>query len=171
MHSRTASSRTAALWQVPVILLIATVMAVAVNRLRPDDRLPLMAGHPPTASVQVRDEGDRISLQQARELFGQDGALFLDARSRDDYLRGHIRGALSLPWQEADDHFAEVADRLNGDKIIITYCDGEHCLLSDHLARYLKDMGFTRVRVLENGWSRWRRRGFPIESADATTKN
>jgi 3-mercaptopyruvate sulfurtransferase SseA len=32
-------------------------------------------------------------------------------------------------------------------------------------------MGFTRVRVLENGWSRWRRRGFPIESADATTKN
>ncbi len=116
MQSRTASGWVAAMWQVPVILLLAAVMAVAVNRLRPDDRLPLMAGHPPTASVQVRDEGDRISLQQARELFGQDGALFLDARSRDDYLRGHIRDALSLPWQEADDHFAEVADRLTGIK-------------------------------------------------------
>ena len=171
MQPRIANSWIAAMWQVPIILLIATVMAVAANRLRPDGRLPLMTSRPPAATTAQNDGGDQISLDQARKLFEQKAALFLDARSREDYLRGHIRGALSLPWQEVDDRMAAVASRLEGDKIIITYCDGANCTLSHHLARYLKDMGFTRVRVLKNGWSRWRQNSLPVESAAARSGN
>ncbi len=171
MHPMTAGRWTAAMWQVPVILLIAAVMAVAVNRLRPDGRLPLMVGRPPAATAGQNDAGDSISLDQARKLFQQGAALFLDARSREDYLRGHIRGALSLPWQEVDDRIAAVGDLLDEDKVIITYCDGASCTLSHHLARYLKDMGFARVRVLKNGWSLWRQNGLPVESDAAKNGN
>lgn len=171
MQPRTANSWIAAMWQVPIILLIAAVMAVAVNRLRPDGRLPLMASRPPASTAAQNDGGDQISLDQARELFEQKAALFLDARSREDYLRGHIRGALSLPWQEADDRIAEIANRLDENKIVITYCDGDRCTLSHHLASYLKDMGFPRVQVLKNGWSLWRQNGLPVEGADARSEN
>ncbi len=169
MQSRNVHIWRTAMWQVPAILLIATVVAVAVNQLRPDERLPLLATHRPAATAQTPDEEERISLQQARQLFAQDGAIFLDARPRDDYLRGHIRGALSLPWMEVDERIADIADRLSADKIIITYCDGERCTLSHHLARYLKDMGFGRVRVLTNGWSLWRQNGLPVENGITTT--
>lgn len=158
----------AVMWQVPAILLIAAVVSVAVNRLRPDNTLPLMATHPLAAAVPPEDQADQISIAQARELFEQNAALFLDARSRDDYLQGHIRGALSLPWQEVDEHFADISDKLGENSVIITYCDGKSCLLSHHLARYLKDMGFSRVRVLKNGWSLWRQNGFPVEGNEGS---
>ena len=159
------------MWQVPAILLIAAVVAVGVNRLRPDNTLPLMATRLPAAAVQPEGQTDQVSIARARELFEQNAALFLDARSRDDYLKGHIRGALSLPWQEVDERFADISDKLGEDSIIITYCDGEGCLLSHHLAQYLKDMGFSRVRVLKNGWSLWRQNDFPVEGNERSISN
>ncbi len=144
-------------WQVPLILLISVVTALSVNALRKEGRLALTGGPPPPASDELR-----ISMDRAQELFRQGAAVFLDARPRRDYLRGHIRGALSLPWQEVDDRIADVAERLTDDRVIITYCDGQQCTLSHHLARYLKDMGFSRVRVLPNGWTRWRQSGLPV---------
>lgn len=170
MLSTTRNRWIAVMWQVPAILLIAAVVAVAVNRLRPDNTLPLMATRPLAAAVQSEDQADQISITQARELFEQNAALFLDARSRDDYLQGHIRGALSLPWQEVDERFADISDELSEDSVIITYCDGERCLLSHHLARYLKDMGFSHVRVVKNGWSLWRQNSLPVEGVEASAE-
>ena len=46
---------------------------------------------------------------------------------------------------------------------IITYCDGENCELSHNLAKFLLDMGFTNVRILVNGWSKWQNADLPVE--------
>ena len=46
-----------------------------------------------------------ISLDEAEKLFFTDAAVFIDARSEEDYARGHIQGALSLPWHEVDLRF------------------------------------------------------------------
>ncbi|RJQ77468.1 MAG: rhodanese-like domain-containing protein [Desulfobacteraceae bacterium] len=61
---------------------------------------------------------------------------FLDARPQAQYAQGHIRGALSLPGQDADRYFMETADRLDNAGMIITYCDGESCDLSHELALF-----------------------------------
>ncbi len=157
MRRRNAHSLRPATWQAPLIVLIAAVAALTVNALRSQGRLPLTSARPPAAGDDLR-----ISLDQARELFRRGTAIFVDARPRRDYLQGHIRGALSLPWQEVDERIADVADRLTDERVIITYCDGERCTLSHHLARYLVDMGYPRVRVLANGWTRWRQSGLPV---------
>jgi rhodanese-related sulfurtransferase len=104
-----------------------------------------------------------IALEQAGRLFEQDAAVFVDARPQSQYAQGHIRGALSLPWQEVHRYFVETADRLDGPKTIVAYCDGESCDLSHQLALFLKEMGFENVRVLVNGWTVWQRAGLPTD--------
>jgi len=86
----------------------------------------------------------------------------VDARSESLYREGHIQGALNIPWQEVDRYFVEVMERLDPEKTIITYCDGETCELSHELALFLQEMGFQSVRVLVNGWTVWKEAGLPV---------
>lgn len=52
-------------------------------------------------------------VQEGRGVF-----VLLDARARDGFLAGHIRGALSVPLDQA----AEAAKTLPADRQYVTYC-------------------------------------------------
>lgn len=151
------------LWQVPALVIMAGLIALGVNQWRTDG-IALIGNW----SVEARfsdTEGESlvIPIDQAGALFEQDATVFLDARTQSQYLQGHIRGALNLPWQEVDRYFMEMADRLDGARMIITYCDGESCDLSQELALFLKEMGYSNVHILFNGWTAWQQAGLPIE--------
>lgn len=150
-----------ALWQMPLIIVFATSAAFLVNSLRRDS-LPLFgkwSETPPLTTV----SGERldISFKEASRLFRENAAVFMDARSETEYARGHIRGALNLSWEEVDDHFLTATAALSPGTPIITYCEGDTCRSSYNLALFLRDMGFTNVKVLVNGWSLWKKAGLP----------
>ena len=151
-----------AMWQVPALIGLAGLIAVGVNLFR-TQRIPFVGDWSQEKRFpDNKGESLTITLEQAGDLFERDAALFVDARPRDQYARGHIRGALSLPWQDLDNYFMEIVDRLDTDKTIVTYCDGENCNLSHGLALFLKDSGFNDTRVLVNGWTLWRKAGLPV---------
>jgi len=149
--------------QAPALIVLAGLIAVGVNQIR-SDGIPLVSDWLAENRF-VDDAGDSliISLSDAKTRFAANEILFLDARPRSEYARGHIQGALSLPWQEAENRFIEIAESLSADKTIIAYCDGETCDLSHELALFLKEMGFADVRVLVNGWSVWLQAGLPTD--------
>lgn len=149
------------LWQFPALIVLAASVAVGVNQFRVDG-IPLIGDW----SVEARfsnaaGESLIITLEQAEQLFKRDSVRFVDARSHDQFVEGHIQGALSLPWQEVDAYIVERFDRLAEAETIIAYCDGESCDLSHELALYLKDMGLAKVHVLVNGWTVWQQAGLP----------
>lgn len=151
------------LWQTPAIIVAACLIGLAVNQFRPGG-IALVGDWSQDARFSD-DAGDSlvVSLEAAEQLFRQERVLFVDARSKREYGAGHIRGALSIPWQEVDRYFIEMVDRLEGPHTIITYCDGESCDLSHELALFFKEMGFENVRVLVNGWSLWKQAGLPTD--------
>ena len=166
MTSRYSMKWKQALWQVPAIILAAGILAFSANALRTDS-LPLIGDWSIDARMTtVTGERLDISLREAEKLFRDQSVVFLDARSADDYRRGHIQGARSLPWQDVDQFFMEVTRDLESETPIITYCDGETCNLSHDLALFLKDAGFLNVRVLVNGWTVWRESRFPMEPSE-----
>ncbi|MBW1711567.1 MAG: rhodanese-like domain-containing protein, partial [Deltaproteobacteria bacterium] len=87
-----------------------------------------------------------------------------DARSSEVFKQGHIAGARNLPWEAFDKRFDEILSAITPERDTITYCDGESCNLSHELAITLKAMGFSKVKVLVNGWTVWQEAGLPIES-------
>ncbi len=95
-------------------------------------------------------------------------AVFLDARSQEQYNEGHIQGARSLPWQEFEKKAEKVLAGILPDSNIITYCDGESCDLSKELAFALLGRGYANTRVLVNGWTVWNDRKLPVESSGSS---
>lgn len=151
-----------------ILLLLACAVALSVNHLRPAG-LPLVSDWSPEAQLRL-DSGETlaVSLDEAEMLFFSRSALFLDARSPDQFAEGHIEGALNLPWQDFDDGFARVLNGIPPETPLVTYCDGESCASSKELAMALLVKGYGNVRVLVNGWSVWQERGLPVETmADA----
>jgi len=149
--------------QALAIALLGAVLALAVNHFR-GECLPLVGDW--SAGARFRDDSGQdmtVALDRARELH-QQGALFLDARSSEVFKQGHIAGARNLPWESFDKRFDEILSDITPERDIITYCDGESCNLSHELAITLKAMGFSKVKVLVNGWTVWQEAGLPIES-------
>ncbi len=152
--------------QAVAVIVTASAIGFFVNYLR-NDGLNINKSW----SVQARmttDSGENliIPLQQAEKIFTENKAVFIDARSEEDYNRSHIKGALSLPMHEIDDKFMDISQKLPQDKLIITYCDGKTCSLSHDLAEFFLSAGFNRVKVLINGLSVWKKADMPLESVD-----
>jgi len=152
-----------ALRQASVIIVIAAALGIGTNALR-TGCIPLVQDWSPEALMRD-DHGNRmdIPLEEAVRLFHGRGAVFLDARSREEYLSGHIRDSRSLPLHDVDLCLEEAIGDVSPGTPIITYCDGEACTLSRDLAEILKEFGFEDVRVLVNGWTLWLESGLPVE--------
>jgi rhodanese-related sulfurtransferase len=151
------------LWQISVILAIGAGLGLISNTLRPDSLQLIGDWSAESRITTATGKHLIISLSEAEKLFTEDAAIFIDARSNEDFRNGHIAGAKSLPWQDVDRLFVEVIEDISPDMTIITYCDGKTCKSSHDLALFLLDIGFKHVRVLVNGWTVWRERSLLVE--------
>jgi rhodanese-related sulfurtransferase len=149
--------------QAGITLFLAVTLGILVNQAR-SNRLPLVADWSPESRLTTESgESLVISLEDARKVFYSKKAMFLDARSSDAFREGHIQGAKNLPWQSFDEYVDRVIEEIPLDALVIAYCDGEHCELSEDLAQELLLMGYENVLVLINGWTRLMEAGLPVE--------
>lgn len=152
-----------ALWQIPAIALISIFLGIGINHFRPGG-IPLVRNWSEAPVAGKTAEGiPVISLDDAARLHRDRQAVFMDARPQPLYAGGHIQGAVSLPWEQAEEIFIDVLKDIPPEKTVVTYCDGISCELSDHLAKFLSDLGYGRVYVLPDGWSRWSNKGLPTD--------
>lgn len=78
--------------------------------------LPLMLAA--VVSAQTGDGARRISPAEVRAAMEGGRAVIVDVRGESSYEAGHVRGALSIPFNEILNRL----DELPRDKMIITYC-------------------------------------------------
>lgn len=63
-------------------------------------------------------EAPRISLADAKKDFDAGNVVFVDSRSESSYKEKHIKGAINVPFAEAETRWKEIPT----DKKIIIYC-------------------------------------------------
>ena len=139
------------------IVSLGVVLGLAGNRFSPRG-IPLI-----TPPKQAPELGAFIPIDKAKELWGSGSAVFLDAREPADYEAGHIASALNLPALSFERHFGDIAPMLTPESQVVVYCDGTECELSHRLADSLRQLGFTNVQILFNGWTTWRQAGLPTQ--------
>jgi len=86
----------------------------------------------------------------------------IDVRPREEYLAGHLPGAISIP-------LADVKKRLRDlprTRDIVAYCRGPYCVMALDAAELLRKKGF-RAHRLELGVPEWRARGWRIDTGPA----
>ncbi|MHB8594968.1 MAG: rhodanese-like domain-containing protein, partial [Acidimicrobiales bacterium] len=81
----------------------------------------------------------------------------LDVRPIEEFLAGHIPGALSVPL----DHLEATLTRLPKRAQIVAYCRGPYCVLAPEAVERLQTRGF-KARRLADGMPEWRLAGLPV---------
>jgi rhodanese-related sulfurtransferase len=99
----------------------------------------------------------------AKQIYDSNKAVFVDARSLENFKNGHIKGAESLPLGQFDDRIEAFRKKYPTDTFLVTYCSGRTCDDSHRLEQLLFDHGYINVSVFIDGYQGWKAEGFPIE--------
>lgn len=115
-------------------------------------------------SIHAPETLDAVSRQDLLTKLKDGAVTVLDVRSEDEFLLGHIPGALNMPIDALRHRLAE----LPKDREIVAYCRGPYCLFAFEAEAMLRQKGFD-VRRLEDGFPQWKAAGLAIEIERAAT--
>ncbi len=98
-----------------------------------------------------------MNVEQLAEALQVTRVVLIDARSHEEYQQKSIPNALSIPFVGRKTNIDTVAQFVQEDVIIVTYCESIVCNLSRDLAKLIKQRyPFAKIYFLEGGFERWR---------------
>ncbi len=106
-----------------------------------------------------RDSLEPISREELRERCAKGMVTVLDIRPTEEYVSGHIPGAINVPLKDIEKCIAD----LPRGRDVIAYCRGSYCVLAFEAVAILRERGF-EARRLEEGYPEWKAAGFSVES-------
>ena len=156
--------------QAGILFGVAVIIAFAVNYFSPGGIALVGQWDVIQGVITAKEKNDIVitdleigDVTLARKLYDSGKFVFVDARSRDDYLEGHIKGAVSLPVGEFDEKIDVFLEEYSSEKAIVTYCSGRTCEDSHRLTQLLLAFGYTEINVFIDGFPGWEAEGYPIE--------
>ena len=132
----------------------------------PKERLTRVAENlAPENITPLGDEGD-VDLDAMRQLWAAHSALIIDARPEIFYRVGHIPSAISLPRDDFEAKYRELASELQNyrNQPVVVYCSSNECEDSQMVAEALQRLGLAHVRLFRGGWSEWESQNLPEET-------
>jgi 3-mercaptopyruvate sulfurtransferase SseA len=99
---------------------------------------------------------------------GKTRGAWVDPRTIEAYRKGHIAGAVHLPFSKvADDH----ASVLAGVTVIVVYGDDYNDAKAKAMSKRLIELGYADVRTLNGGLRQWESQGNALETGDPPSKS
>ena len=109
---------------------------------------------------QVKSEIDEVDSADARVLLdGPVPPVLVDIRENDEWDEGHIPGAVHV----GRGHFEARIEAAAPDKLrpVLLYCSAGN--RSAFAAKTLEELGYEHVSSLSDGFTGWKRNGFPVQ--------
>ena len=85
----------------------------------------------------------------------------IDVRPREEYVAGHIPGAISVPLAHLPTRLRDLRKRHD----IVAYCRGPYCVMALDAVDLLRRKGF-RAQRLEHGVAEWRAQGWRVDTGE-----
>ena len=108
--------------------------------------------------LEERNVLESISLKELRLKIKNNDVTIIDVRPTEEYLNGHLPGAVSIPMSELKSKIKN----LSGGKEIIAYCRGKYCVMAPEAAKILNKKGFNTT-IIQDDTNSWRFAGFEVE--------
>lgn len=106
-----------------------------------------------------RDELTPIPLKELRRLMRAGTVTVIDVRPGDEFIAGHIPGAVSLPIGDLERRWREIPKG----REVVAYCRGPYCVYSLEAVTLLRKHGY-RARRAAEGLPDWRAAGHAVEA-------
>jgi rhodanese-related sulfurtransferase/DNA-binding transcriptional ArsR family regulator len=134
--------------------LLQAVRGLAESRLAEIDQVT-------RSFLETREAMEPIDSAGLLARMREGSVTLLDVRPAEEYLAGHVPGAVSIPLGELERHVDELSP---GDQIV-AYCRGPYCVLAVEAVNLLRARGLNAVRM-EDGVRDWRARGLEVETTE-----
>lgn len=99
---------------------------------------------------------EAVAADELLELLEKNKVILLDVRPAEEYNRGHIHKAISIPIEQLNEQLKQ----LPKGKTIVAYCRGPFCVYADEAVKLLHKKGFKAKRMQE-GYPDWLAKGYP----------
>jgi rhodanese-related sulfurtransferase len=112
------------------------------------------AGHPSSRSIVTISPESLKRLVDSRWV----PVFLVDLRPSEDYRRGRLPGAISMPVDDIEWRITEVSLQ----NVVVLYCA---CPIDDVTPLYerLRNRGYRNLWILQDGFGGWQARGYPVE--------
>jgi rhodanese-related sulfurtransferase/DNA-binding HxlR family transcriptional regulator len=137
-------------YEVPA--LFALIREVAKRNLAEVDRLV-------DDYLKIKDDLEPVPATQLLERVLDGLVTVLDVRPAEEYVAGHLPGAINIPLAELEKRLQE----FQPSKQVVAYCRGPHCVLAFDAVARLRKNGISAKR-LDGGLPEWRLAGLPVEN-------
>lgn len=146
------------------IITFALVLTFALAGLAVAGKVPTPTD--PPAGVQI------ISAADAKDLLTSGKAQIFDMRKALNYGKGHLPGAVSLPYKwTKKGHPAQRTGEFDTSKLpqdknatIIFHSDGPNGWKSYYASKAAVEEGHKNVLWMREGFATWSEKGFPVEN-------
>jgi rhodanese-related sulfurtransferase/DNA-binding transcriptional ArsR family regulator len=130
-----------------VVTLMSTLRGIAERNLAEVERIV-------AAYFRRRDELEPVSARELMRRMSDGAVTVVDVRPAEEFLSGHIPGALNIPVSELKRRSRE----LPAAREVVAYCRGPYCVLSYEAVGILRRHGF-KARRLAEGYPEWKAAG------------
>jgi rhodanese-related sulfurtransferase len=110
-----------------------------------------------TSFLKERSVLEPITMKELRTKIKGRDVTIIDVRPREEYLTGHLPGAVSIPLPELKNEIKNVPR----DKEIVAYCRGKYCVMAPEAAKILNKKGF-KTTILQDDVNSWRFAGLEV---------
>jgi rhodanese-related sulfurtransferase/DNA-binding transcriptional ArsR family regulator len=104
-----------------------------------------------------RQDIDAIGFDELKARLRDGSVILVDVRPAEEYVAGHIPGAISIPHDELEGRLRE----LSREQEVVAYCRGPYCVFADEAVATLKAKR-RKARRLEGGLPEWRNAGLAV---------
>jgi rhodanese-related sulfurtransferase len=96
--------------------------------------------------TEIRDNFEYENPLTLNEINERKDIYLLDVRPVDEYEKGHIPKAASIPLEKLKNRLEEIPK----DKLVITYCRGMFCMVADEAVKILIKNGYNAKKIEES---------------------
>jgi len=134
-----------------ILKLLDAMQQLAQRRLGEVERL--VEDH-----IEEEGEIESVSAEELLRRIQNGEVIVLDVRPTEEFAAGHLEGAINIPLERLE----EQSQRLPSGHLIVAYCRGRYCMMSQEAVRRLRAIGLEAHR-LGYGYPELRLAGYPIE--------
>jgi len=156
--------------ELSVIIGLSVIAGFSINYFSPNGISYIGSWNTASGVITANAKNDAVvrereimDVKDIKKIFDAGKAVFVDARSYNEYKNGHIKGAISFPAAQFDERIEAFLLDYPSSISIVTYCSGRECRDSHELAQMLIDSGFSKTRVFTDGYPLWEKGGYPVE--------
>jgi rhodanese-related sulfurtransferase len=157
--------------QIIAVVFISFMASCSGGGNKPKQAASVAASEPKSATVEVNQEAQKLlkyletsgdyvnsrnfpSLIKASAVYKElEGKIkIIDLRSKDEFAKGHIKGAVNVEFSKIPDYFSNVIKPFEFDKIVMVCSSGQ---VSCYTTSLLRLIGYGNVYALRWGMSGW----------------